>query len=121
MKPLIQGFLALYFIIVSTLGFTQTNKTPEIWSGSYSEMIGRGEIRMAVPYDLTIYDNDKGVPRVLSIEVSTGFAKWVNTKYAGLLKGKPVSIKLVPTIAPELLNSLSSGRADIAIGDIGLY
>jgi membrane-bound lytic murein transglycosylase MltF len=84
-------------------------------------MIGRGEIRMAVPYDRTIYVNDKGVPRGLSVEVSKGFAKWVNTKYAGQLKGKPVSLKLVPTIAPELLNSLSSGRADIAIGDIGLY
>ena len=121
MKALLQGILALNLIIVSNLVLAQTNKTPEIWSGSYSEMIGRGEIRMAVPYDRTIYVNDKGVPRGLSIEVSKGFAKWVNTKYAGQLKGKPVSLKLVPTIAPELLNSLSSGRADIAIGDIGLY
>ena len=121
MRALLQIILALNLIIVSALGFTQTNKAPEIWSGSYSEMIGRGEIRMAVPYNRTIYINEKGVPRGLSVEVSKGFARWVNTKYAGQLKGGSVSIKLVPTVAPELLNSLSSGRADIAIGDIGLY
>lgn len=121
MKALLRIILALNCIIVSTLGFAQTNKTPEIWSGTYAEMIRRGEIRMAVPYNRTIYVNDKGVPRGLSIEISKGFARWLNAKYADQLKGKPVSIKLVPTIAPEVINSLSSGHADIAIGDIGLY
>ena len=84
-------------------------------------MIGRGEIRLAVPYDRTIYVNDKGTPRGLAVEVSKGLSRWINTKYSTQLKGKSISIKLVPTIAPDLLNSLSSGRADIAIGDIGLY
>jgi membrane-bound lytic murein transglycosylase MltF len=121
MKVLLQGILALNLIIVCNLVLAQTNKTPKIWSGSYSEMIGRGEIRMAVPYDRTIYINDKGTPRGLSIEISKGLAKWINTKYASQLKGKSISIKLVPTIGAELLNSLTSGRADIAVGDIGLY
>lgn len=121
MKALPQLILALNLTIISALGFAQINKTPEIGSSSYSEMIERGEIRMAVPYNRTVYINDKGVLRGLSIEVSRGFAKWINAKYADKLKGRSISIKLVPTIAPDLLNSLSSGHADIAIGDIGLY
>ena len=107
--------------MMRSLGFAQGNKAPEIWSGSYSEMFQRGEIRMAVPYDRTIYINDKGTPRGLSIEISKGLAKWINTKYVSQLKGRSISIKLVPTIGAELLNSLTSGRADIAVGDIGLY
>ena len=121
MKPLIQGILALNLIFVSALACAQTNKAPEVWSGSYSEMLQRREIRMAVPYDRTIYINDKGTPRGLSIEISKGLAKWINAKYASQLKGKSISIKLVPTISAELLNSLTFGRADIAVGDIGLY
>jgi membrane-bound lytic murein transglycosylase MltF len=121
MKALLEGILALNLIIVSNLVLAQTNKTPEIWSGSYSEMIERGEIRVAAPYDRTIYVSDKGVQRGLALEVSKGLAKWINAKYVGQMKGKPISIKLVPVIAPDLLNSLTSGRADITIGDIGLY
>jgi len=121
MKAILQGILALNLIIVSNLVLAQTNKTPEIWSGSYPEMIDRGEIRVAAPYDRTIYVSDKGVQRGLAVEVSKGLAKWINAKYVGQKKGKSISIKLVPVIAPDLLNSLTSGRADIAIGDIGLY
>ena len=113
--------LAIALSLFSLTCFAQANKAPEIWSGSYSEMIERGEIRVAVPYDRTIYVSDKGVQRGLAVEVSKGLAKWINAKYVGQLKGKPISIKLVPVIAPDLLNSLTSGRADFAIGDIGLY
>lgn len=102
--------------------FSQTNKTvPAIWSGSYSEMIQRGEIRVAVPYDRTIYINDKGTPRGLSVEIAKGLGKWINAKHATQLRGRAVTIKLVPTMSAELLTSLTSGHADIALGDIGLY
>lgn len=121
MKALLRIILALNLIIVSSLGFTQTNKTPEIWSGSYSEMLQRGEIRVAVPYDRTIYVNDKGTPRGLSVEIAKGLSKWINAKHADHLKGKTVAIKLVPINKSKLLDSLSSGQADVAIGDIGLY
>jgi membrane-bound lytic murein transglycosylase MltF len=121
MKALLQSILTLSLLIISSLSFAQATKVPEIWSGSYSEMFQRGEIRMAVPYDRTIYINDKGTPRGLSIQISKGLAKWINAKYSSQLKGKLISIKLVPTISAELLNSLISGRADIAVGDIGLY
>ena len=99
--------LAIALSLLSLTCFAQTNKTPEIWSGSYPEMIERGEIRVAVPYDRTIYVSDKGVQRGLAVEVSKGLAKWINAKYVGQLKGKPISIKLVPVIAPDLLNSLT--------------
>jgi hypothetical protein len=121
MKPLIRGILALNLTIVSTLGFAQTNKAPEIWSGSYSEMLQRREIRMAVPYDRTIYVDDKGRPRGLSVEIAKGLSKWINAKHAPHLQGNALAIKLVPIDKSKLLDSLSSGQADVALGDIGLY
>ena len=113
--------LAITLSLFSLLSFAQANKAAELWTGSYSEMIQRGQIRLAVPYDRTIYVNDKGTPRGLAVEISKGLAKWINAKYAGQLKGKPVSIKLIPVISADLLSSVTSGRADIALGDIGLY
>lgn len=113
--------LVIALSLFSLTCFAQANKLPEIWTGTYSEMIQRGEIRIAVPYDRTIYINDKGVSRGLSVEIAKGLGKWINTKHAAQLKGKSISIKLVPTISAELLSSLPAGRADIAIGDIGLY
>jgi len=114
--------LATFISVFSVTSFAQTNKVvPVIWSGTYSEMIQRGEIRIAVPYDRTIYINDKGTPRGLSVEIAKGLAKWINAKYAIQLKGKAVSVKLLPTINSQLLNTVPAGQADIAIGNIGLY
>ena len=121
MKVLLRIILALNLIIASALGFAQTNKTPEIWSGSYLEMLQRGVIRVAVPYDRTIYVNDKGTLRGLSVEIAKGLSKWINATHANHLKGKTVAIKLVPINKSKLLDSLYSGQADVAIGDIGLY
>ncbi len=121
LKTIKTSALAIALSLFSLASFAQANKAVEPWTGSYSEMLQRGQIRLAVPYDRTIYVNDKGTPRGLALEISKGLAKWINAKYAAQLKGKSISIKLVPTIAPDLLNSLSSGQADIALGDIGLY
>ena len=121
MKALLKGIFAIHLLVVSALGFAQANTAPEIWSGSYSEMLQRGEIRIAVPYDRTIYISDKGTPRGLSVEISKGLARWINAKYAAQSRSKPLSVKLVPTRSAELLNSLTTGRADIVLGDIGLY
>lgn len=121
LKTIQTSALAIILSLFSLTSFAQANKTAELWTGSYSEMLQRGQIRVAVPYDRTIYVNDKGVQRGLAVEVSKGLAKWINAKYAGQLKGKSLSIKLIPVIASDLLNSLTTGKADIAIGDIGLY
>ena len=121
MKALLKGIFAIHLLLASALGFAETKTAPEIWSGSYSEMLQRGEIRIAVPYDRTIYISDKGTPRGLSVEISKGLAHWINAKYATQFRSKPLSVKLVPTRSAELLNSLTTGRADIVLGDIGLY
>ena len=122
LKSMIAYALATFISVFSVTSFAQTNKVvPVIWSGTYSEMIQRGEIRIAVPYDRTIYINDKGTPRGLSVEIAKGLAKWINAKYAIQLKGKAVSVKLLPTINSQLLNTVPAGQADIAIGNIGLY
>lgn len=98
-----------------------TSVDSEVWTGSYAQMLQRGQIRVAVPYDPTIYVNDKGAPRGLSVEMTKGLQAWINQQYASQLNGKLVSVKLIPTNSVDLLTSLSSGRADMVIGDLGLY
>ena len=94
---------------------------PPVWSGPYSEMLKRGLIRIAVPYDRTIFVNDKGVQRGMSVEVAKALAKWTNSKYASQLAGRPIAVKLVPYPKEQLLATLTTGQADMALGDLGLY
>ncbi len=116
MHPVFKLILPVACLLISTLSFAQAT-----WLGTYSEMIERGEIRIAVPYDRTIYVNDKGVPRGMSIEVSKGLRKWLTEKYASQLKGKTFEVRLVPTTSTQLLSALTSGQADLVIGDFGVY
>ena len=46
--------LAIALSLLSLTCFAQANKAPEIWSGSYSEMIQRGEIRKGGGVDVMI-------------------------------------------------------------------
>lgn len=91
----------------------------EVWLGTYEQMLQRGLIRVAVPYDRTIYVNDKGTPRGLAVDMARIYEAWVNAKNAGQAKGK-VSVKLIPVAKDELFTALSSGKVDVAIGNLGL-
>ena len=93
----------------------------EAWLGTYSQMLQRGVIRVAVPYDRTIYVNDKGVPKGVAIAMAKGMQAWINQQHAQELQGKNVVVKLIPSNTADLLDTLSSGKADMVIGDIGLY
>jgi membrane-bound lytic murein transglycosylase MltF len=92
----------------------------EVWMGTYDQMLERGLIRVAVPYDRTIYINDKGSPRGLAIEMARIYEAWLNAKNVGQGKNK-VSIKLVPVARDELFTALGSGKADIVIGNLGIH
>jgi membrane-bound lytic murein transglycosylase MltF len=109
-------FLAPSYLLAQT-----KSANSEVWTGTYEQMLQHGQIRVAVPYDRTIYVNDKGTPRGLAVEMAKGFQTWLNQQYAAQLKGKSISVKLIPTNAADLFTSLSTGKSDMVIGDLGLY
>ena len=124
-QRLFSSIIAASFLIFSSAVLAQSSQSkspqPGVWTGSYSEMLQRGLIRIAVPYDRTVYMNDKGSPRGLAPEMAKGISKWLNAKYAGQLKGKSIVVKLIPVNSANLLTALTAGQADMAIGDLGLY
>ena len=117
LKPLFFGCLLLLSSLCSAQSTQSAATSQELWIGSYSEMLKRGAIRIAVPYDRTIYMNDKGNPRGLAQEMAKGIAKWINAKYPG----KSINVHLIPVATENLLATLTSGQADMVIGDLGLY
>lgn len=124
-QRLFSSIIAASLLIFSSAVLAQSaqSKSPqsEVWTGSYSEMLQRGLIRIAVPYDRTVYMNDKGSPKGLAPEVAKGISKWLNTKYAGQQKANSIVVKLIPVNSANLLTALTAGQADMAIGDLGLY
>ncbi len=97
------------------------NGANEPWKGTYVQMLERGEIRMGVPYDRTIYINDKGVGRGISIELASGLAGWLNKAQTQQLKGRPLSVKIIPLPRDQLLKNLGDGNVDVVLGDLALY
>ena len=125
MRTLPRWLLALTLFICGGFAFAQSSNLStvesEIWTGTFEQMLQRGLIRVAVPYDRTIYVNDKGVPKGIAIEMSKAMQTWFTKQHAAELKGKALAIKLVPTQYADLLPSLTAGKADMVMGDLGLY
>ena len=82
-------------------------------------MLQRGLIRVAVPYDRSIYVNDKGSIRGLAINMARIYETWVNSKSERQGKNR-VSVKLIPVTKDELFAALASGKVDVAMGNLGL-
>jgi membrane-bound lytic murein transglycosylase MltF len=53
--------------------------------------------------------------------MSKALQAWITEQYAAELKGKTLVMSLVPTQYADLLSSLTTGKADMVIGDLGLY
>ena len=121
-KKILSVWLAAFSLtFISFFASAQSSKVGEnAWLGSYSEMLQRGVIRIAVPYDLSIYINNKGIPQGFSVDMAKGLQTWINRQHADELRGKSVTVKLVPIPEHELYTSLSSGKADMVIGDLGI-
>ena len=115
------GLLALAHLCLLAHPANADTQALPTWTGSYQEMLERHVIRLAVPYDRTIYINDKGIERGMSVEIAKALTKWLNTKYIAHLAGRSVSVKLVPLPKEQLLSALTQGQADMAVGDLGLY
>lgn len=83
---------------------------------NYQQLLDQGQIRIAVPYDPTIYVDDKGKPIGMSVQISQSFGKWLSERYK-----RQVKVKLVPTVPGKLIDPLDMGAADIALGYLGEY
>lgn len=108
--------LSLLFVSHSWAASLTEDTAP--WTGTYAQMLERREIRLGVPYDRTIYLNDKGIGRGISVEVASSLAGWLNKTQANQLKDRPLSVKIIPLPRDQLLNNLSHGNVDVILGDL---
>jgi membrane-bound lytic murein transglycosylase MltF len=78
-------------------------------------MLERQRIRVLVPYGRTLYFNDKGAERGLSVENVRDFERYVNRKY--VKDKRPVMVLILPTTRDKLLSQVDAGMGDIAAGN----
>ena len=86
------------------------------WKGDFDQMIERKHIRVLVPYSRTLYFNDKGVERGVTVETVRDFERYLNQKY--VKDKRPVTVIVVPTTREKLLTQVVAGVGDIAAGNI---
>ena len=83
---------------------------------SYQQALNEGKVRLAVPYDPTIYLSSKKQPLGLAVPIAQYFGQWLSKKYQ-----KPIKVELIPEPTGKLIDPLDTGDADIAMGYLGEY
>ncbi|MBL0701005.1 MAG: lytic transglycosylase F, partial [Desulfosarcina sp.] len=120
-RPLLQLLtLVGVFLLPTFLALADSASYKELagkkWIGDYQEMVERRVIRFLVPYSKTFYFFDGATPRGISHDIITQFEKELNeqlkTKY---LKCHAV---IIPTARENLLDYLTEGRGDVAVGNL---
>ncbi|OUL91525.1 transglycosylase SLT domain-containing protein [Paraburkholderia hospita] len=96
----------------------QLNLAVKPWTGDFDAMLERRSIRFLVPYNRTLYFNDKGRERGLTAELARDFERYVNKRYASQLGKRPVTVFLIPTTRDQLLTNLQTGLGDISAGNL---
>ena len=86
------------------------------WKGDFQQMLDRKHIRVLVPYGRTLYFNDKGSERGLTVETVRDFERYINKKY--VKDGRPVTVTILPTTRDKLLSRVAAGMGDIAAGNL---
>lgn len=88
------------------------------WSGDFDGMLERRVVRLAVPYSRTFYYIDKGHEQGLAAGLIRDFELYLNTKHKKQLKRRPITVYAVPVTRDKMLDALSSGKVDIAVGNL---
>ena len=88
------------------------------FTGDFDAMLKRRMIRVAAPYSRSLFYIDRGRERGIGAELVRDFERWLNQKYAKQLGKRPLTIYLVAVTRDKLLPDLTSGLADIAIGNL---
>ncbi|MBU3668268.1 MAG: hypothetical protein FGM53_07045 [Rhodocyclaceae bacterium] len=107
--------MALLLCLISATGFAAQDGHAS-GKRNYAEMLARGEVRMAVPYDRTLYVDGKSQKLGASPFIEIYLGKFLTAKYK-----KNIRITLVPTVQGQLVNAIDSGQADFAHGFIDEY
>ncbi len=88
------------------------------WKGDLDGMIERRQIRVLVPYSRTLYFNDKGHERGITVDIVRSFERYISRKYQKQLGKRPVTVYIVPTTRDKLLPNVAAGFGDIAAGNL---
>ena len=96
----------------------QLNLQSKVWKGDFDGMLERRMIRVAAPYNRTIFYIDKGTERGIGVELVRDFERWLNKKYAKELGKRPLTIYVGAFSRDKLLPQLTEGYADIALGNL---
>jgi membrane-bound lytic murein transglycosylase MltF len=81
-------------------------------------MVERRQIRVLAPYSRSLYFNDKGRERGISVDAVRDFERWINKKYAKKLGKRPITVLIFPTTRDRLLPEVVQARGDIAVGNL---
>ena len=96
----------------------QLTTQAQTWTGDFDGMLERRTIRVLAPYSRSLYFNDKGRERGISVDAVRDFERWINKKYAKQLAKRPITVFIFPTTRDRLLLEVSQGRGDIAVGNL---
>jgi membrane-bound lytic murein transglycosylase MltF len=88
------------------------------WTGDFDAMVERRMIRVLVPYSRTLYYNDKGHERGITVELVRDFERYLNKKHAGNLRKRPLTVHVIPVTRDVLIEDLAKGLGDIAAGNL---
>jgi membrane-bound lytic murein transglycosylase MltF len=83
---------------------------------NYAEILAKGEISMAVPYDRSIYVDAKGQKLGAAPFMATYLGKFLTEKYK-----KNIRVTIVPTIPGQLVKAIDHGQADFSYGYVDEY
>jgi membrane-bound lytic murein transglycosylase MltF len=86
------------------------------FTGDFDEMLDRRLIRVAVPYSLTLFFEDKGAIYGTAANGAQLFEEWVNKTFK--LGARRLTVSLTPVSRDKLFDTLLAGDGDIAGGDI---
>ena len=86
------------------------------WKGDFQQMLDAKRIRVLVPYGRTLYFNDKGTERGITVETVRDFEHYINKKY--VKDKRPVTVVILPTTRDKLLSQVVAGMGDIAAGNL---
>ena len=78
----------------------------------------RRVIRVLVPYSRTLFFNDHGQERGITADVVRELERYLNDKHSAKLRGRPLTVVMIPTARDLLLTQLAAGLGDIAAGNL---
>lgn len=113
-------FLALFALlapfVASQPSAAAGQPVSKVQARTYPEMLAAGEIRMAVPYDRSIYVDAKTQKLGAALDISKGLGSFLSAKYK-----KNIRVTLVPTAPAMLLQSIDNGQSDFIMAYVDEY